>query len=255
MSGGNTTQPPGAFGGTTPLFGGSTFGVGTTNTTGFGASNTFQSPQTGNSLFGGATSNTGGSLFGGQTLSQPSTGIFGQPGNTGTSGGLFGNTSNQTAGGGLFGGANNSFKPIGGFGTTPAGFGTGTTSAFGSSAPSTGGLFGGNTNTGGGLFGASTIPMNTGGNSIFGGNTSAFGATTNQSNFSFGANQQQAGGLFGQAPTNNSFLGNQTAPSGGLFGAQNQAPGTSFSGYFGQPMTVPQQPMLGAFPITPNPNT
>ncbi|KAF3175088.1 Nucleoporin nup49/NSP49 (Nuclear pore protein nup49/NSP49) [Orbilia oligospora] len=205
----------------------------------------------------------GASIFGQSTSQQPpaSAGLFGQNTTTAPSGGLFGTTAPTTttvpsvgglfssattttsapAAGGLFGGTTTAPAPAAGglFGSTPA-----TTSAGGgllsvptatTAAPASSGLFGSTATpqpaAGGGLFGtgSATQPAASGG--LFGNSTAG----------GIGGGGASAGGLFGQqAPKPTPTLLSQPAaqPSTGLFGASAaQQPQASL---FGQTQTQTQ---------------
>jgi nuclear pore complex protein Nup98-Nup96 len=251
---GNGTGQAGAFGSST--FGG---GFGNTNTGGFGSNTSTTGglfgggQQSSSSGFGSNTSTTGfggGGLFGNNSAAKPG-GLFGQQSSSNTSGGLFGTSNNTTGGfgsnnatggfgtannntGGLFGNNNSQAKPGGLFGsnntaTTNTGFSFGSNNTT-TSASTGGGLFGNNnqqqTSTGfGGGFGANNQTQAK--PSLFGNTPGGFGATSTQgqstSLFGTSNNNPGGGGLFGQ--TNNT---NQ--PSGGLFGNA----GTTGGGLFGQ---------------------
>lgn len=247
---GNGSNQPGAFGQTNfGGFGASNTGFGSTNNTiggtmfGSGAtSSPFGASQTTTTGFGTNTATNGGGLFGAkpstgglfgaQTLSQPSGGLFGNS-NTGfgtSNTGAF-NSANTNSGGSLFGQTATS-KPAFSFGNattnpTTTGFGTSaTTGGFGG-----GGLFGNNnqqqsTTTG---FGSQqTAPTNT-----FGG----FGTSNQQTGTTslFGNTQPKpTGGLFGTPATNTNtglFGNTQVASNTNAFGATNN--NNSSGGLFG----------------------
>ncbi|BAE56838.1 unnamed protein product [Aspergillus oryzae RIB40] len=156
---------------------------------------------------------------------------------------LFGNQTQTQQSGGLFGSSTTANKPspFGGAATGGSLFGSNTTGT--GTQQSSGGLFGQTQNQGatgaapasGGLFGSSTAtsqPQQSGG---------LFGNTTTQ-------NQPQTGGLFGNTAT-------QQKPAGGLFGGlgqstqqqqpqQQQTGGGLFGGALGQ--QKPQGSLFGA---------
>ncbi|KAF3221902.1 Nucleoporin nup49/NSP49 (Nuclear pore protein nup49/NSP49) [Orbilia oligospora] len=205
----------------------------------------------------------GASIFGQSTSQQPpaSAGLFGQNTTTAPSGGLFGTTAPTTttvpsvgglfssattttsapAAGGLFGGTTTAPAPAAGglFGSTPA-----TTSAGGgllsvptatTAAPASSGLFGSTATpqpaAGGGLFGAGSATQPAASGGLFGNSTAG----------GIGGGGASAGGLFGQqAPKPTPTLLSQPAaqPSTGLFGASAaQQPQASL---FGQTQTQTQ---------------
>jgi nuclear pore complex protein Nup98-Nup96 len=269
---GNSTGQAGGFGSST--FG----GFGSTNSGAFGSNNT---TNTGGGLFGSTATTSSG--FGSNTATSGfgsgGSGLFGnKPAGTG----LFGQQSSSAPSGGLFGTSNNNNT------TTNNAFGSTGTTAFGSGSTGGGGLFGNNqnqqktglfgntsttnpgstfsfgnnnsnTNSGGGLFGNSNTSNTTGlggtqqasgglfGNnnnnnqpktSLFGNSTGGFGASTNQPQQSgglFGSNTNTGGGLFGGSSNTTAFGSNNNNNSntgGGLFGSNNtqQKSGGLFGG-------------------------
>ena len=203
--------------GGTGAFGASNFGgFGTNTNTGFGnnSSNLFNAASSSSAPF----SNT-------QTSGLNSGGLFGnKPTNS-----LFGSQSTSASSAGLFGTSNN---PTTGFGTSAAtGFGaTNTPSLFGNNQNQTqskpaGSLFGNtgsNASTGFGFGNNSNATSNT---NPFGGSSSSglFGNNNNSS-----SNQTQSSGLFGQ----NQNQGQQKPLFGGSFGA-NTTQSQPSSGLFG----------------------
>ncbi|KAK6515203.1 Nucleoporin nup49/NSP49 (Nuclear pore protein nup49/NSP49) [Arthrobotrys conoides] len=169
----------------------------------------------------------GASIFGQSTSQQPpaSAGLFGQNTTTAPSGGLFGATAPTTT----------TAPPAGGL------FGSTTTTA---SAPAAGGPFGANTTTStpaaGGLFGATPATTSTGGG-LLGASTAASAAPASSGLFGSTATSQPAagGGLFGagSAPS-------QPAASGGLFGNQTAGGIGGASGLFGQQAPKPAPTLL-----------
>ncbi|XP_055631549.1 nuclear pore complex protein Nup98-Nup96 [Toxorhynchites rutilus septentrionalis] len=202
------------------------------------------------------------SLFGQNTTSQPSTGLFGSTTNTfgQSTAPAFGST--QNAGFGKpFGAtnANTSFgfgqtntNALGGLGAAKTAFGAASTSLFGQTAAPATNTFG-QTSTFGG-FGTQNQTPATGG--LFSGTatstapgTSGFGglvAQTSQTGFGFGSNtatNTTGGGLFGAKPANtfgtlgSSFGQNptSTAPTFGGFGTNTSTGGTLFGSSFNKP--------------------
>jgi nuclear pore complex protein Nup98-Nup96 len=228
---GNQSNQPGAFGSSNfGSFGqaqpGSTFG--TTGTT--GTTNPFGS---------GAT----GSGFG---TSQPQTSAFGS--GTTTSGGLFGQ---KPPSGGLFG-SQQTQTSTGLFGSGSGGFGSGTSTGFGTNNQTSGtSVFGGNTAANKPTFSfGSTAPASSG--TGFGSTTATTGAFGSGGMFGNTGQQQNTTTPFGQQPQqqqpaqNNPFGGfgtasqpattslfagaNQQKPATGLFGNTNTGTGTGLFG-------------------------
>jgi nuclear pore complex protein Nup98-Nup96 len=199
---GNSNGQAGAFG-TSTGFGGfgstnnaASGGFGSNTGGGFGST-----ANAGNSIFGGAKPNGFGtpaaattSPFGG-TTNNTSGGLFGQPANNSASGGFGTNTSSgfgSTAGGGLFGNKPNTTGGM--FGSTPAA----------------------TSNTGGGIFGNANTTATSG----FGASTNAFGSTNTSGGFGQpAANNNTGGGLFGNTANNNTAT---AGAFGGGFGNNNQ---------------------------------
>ena len=241
---GNSTGS--AFGGNQAPSGSGVFGTQNTTSSPFGSNN-----QTSNTGFGTTASTglfgqqqnkpAGGGLFGStSSSSQPSGGLFGTSGNTGSGFGGSGFGSNTGTSGGLFGNQNqnqnqNQNKPFGGFGSTGTGFGSGS-GGFGSTNTSTtgGGPFANNNANNPSPFGSTQNQNSTNTSSPFGG----FGANQNQ-------NQNQSsggGGLFGafggasnqndQNKSSSLFANANPPPASGLFANQNnqnQQPGGLFA--------------------------
>jgi nuclear pore complex protein Nup98-Nup96 len=214
---GNGSGQPGGFGGTGG-FGGSNFpGQASTGFGGTASSNPFGSTSSSTTPFGG-TSTSG---FGGGA------GFLNQ--NKPQAGGLFGGQSSSTTSGGLFGtAAPSTGTGFGGTGGSSIPFGTSSTQTKPSLFGGASGGLGGST-TGGGLFGNS--------------GSTGFGATqqTQSSNpfGTFGTQNQQGqqgqdqnkpGGLFGGGGFGTTQT-SQSQPSGGLFGGAQTVSGTG--GLFG----------------------
>ena len=212
-----------------------------TQTSGLGSGGLFGNKPT-NSLFGPqSTSTSTGGLFG--TSNTPTTG-FGTSSNTGFGAnntlGLFGNNQNQNQNkpaGSLFGNTGSNPSTGFGFGNNPNP--TQSTNPFG------------NSGSGGGLFGNNSTSNQTQGSSLFGSNQnqsqqkplfgSSFGTNTSQ--------PQPSGGLFGNtssAGTGGGLFGNSnpgTQPQGGgLFGP---TPSNPTSGLFGGNNSTTQKPLFG----------
>jgi len=268
-----STNTGGLFG-SKPATGGGLFGAqsqpasgtglfGSTNSTGFGNTNTGafgSTANTGTSLFGNNNQNKPGFSFGAQqpsttgagfgTTNTGTTGAFGS--GTGTS--LFGNNTGTQNASTPFGSTNQpASNPFGGFGQN-ANTQTGTNSLFGNNNQQkpAGGLFGNNTN-------ATT-------------GTSLFGNTTNTASNPFGGNNNntQTTSLFAPKPASTlgggSLFGNNnnsaaTSNTGGLFGnsggfgqnnqnQQNSNTGSSLFGGLNQ-----QQPKPSLFGNTQNQST
>ncbi|KAF2277162.1 uncharacterized protein EI97DRAFT_432771 [Westerdykella ornata] len=230
---GSTGTTTGTGFGSTTGTGGGLFGQ-QTQTTSAPAFGSTQTATTGGGLFGGGTS-TGGGLFGQnqqtQTQSQPSGGLFGGFGQSGTQqqqqkpGGLFGSSTTTTGGGGLFGQAAQPQQTGGGlFGQTQQTQPQGTS------------LFGAKPATGGGLFG-STTQQGTGTTSggLFGNLGTSSQPTQRTSLFGQQAQQQKPGGLFGASTT--------TGTGGtSLFGQTQSTTTPAFGGSLFSSQTQQQQP-------------
>lgn len=208
----------------------------------------------------GAPASQPQSLFGQNTTSQPSTGLFGSTTNTfgqttapafgSTQATAFGKPFGTTATTTSFGFGQTNTSTLGGLTANKPAFGTSTTGLFGQTAAPAANTFGQSTFGGfgvqsqtqptGGLFSGTTT--STAGAAPFGG----LGAQTTQTGFGFGsttATNTTGGGLFGAKPANtfgtmqNPFgqTAASTAPSFGGFGTTTNTGGSLFGSTFNKP--------------------
>ncbi|EGX53582.1 hypothetical protein AOL_s00006g448 [Orbilia oligospora ATCC 24927] len=173
----------------------------------------------------------GASIFGQSTSQQPpaSAGLFGQNTTTAPSGGLFGTTAPTAT-------------------TVPSAGGLFSSATTTTSAPAAGGLFGGTTTTpapaAGGLFGSTPATTSTGGG-LLGVPTATTAAPVSSGLFGSTTTPQPAagGGLFGAGSATP-----QPAASGGLFGNSTTGGigggGTSAGGLFSQQASKPMPTLL-----------